>query len=118
MAAQQQQQQRENLSESSEQQLPTIGVGQTEEESQTAILTDQTGDTLTQLDPSPEDCVPKLEPGSRAESVVLADGSTYTEKEILQSVTDADIAADDDIVSGGDIAVTEATPVLEETVQT
>lgn len=117
MAAQQQQQQRENLSESSEQQLPTIGVGQTEEESQTAILTDS-GDTLTQLDPSSEDCVPKLEPGSRSESVVLADGSTYTEKEILQSVTDADIAADDDIVSGGDIVVTEATPVLEETVQT
>nr|XP_022309703.1 zinc finger protein 76-like [Crassostrea virginica]XP_022309705.1 zinc finger protein 76-like [Crassostrea virginica] len=118
LAAQQQQQQRENLSESSEQQLSTIGVGQTEEESQTAILTDQSGDTLTQLDPSTEDCVPKLEPGSCAESVVLGDRSTYTEKEILQSVTDADIAADDDIVSGGDIAVTEATPVLEETVQT
>uniref|UniRef100_K1QJA9 C2H2-type domain-containing protein n=1 Tax=Magallana gigas TaxID=29159 RepID=K1QJA9_MAGGI len=113
LAAQQQQQQRENLTDSSEQHLTTISVGQTEEESQTE-LTDQSEEALVQLDQSQQVIVPKLEPQAHIESVVLEDGSSYSEKEILEGVTEADIVAGD-IVTDGDIT---GTGVLEETVQT
>lgn len=101
------------MTDSSEQHLTTISVGQTEEESQTE-LTDQSEEALVQLDQSQQVIVPKLEPQAHIESVVLEDGSSYSEKEILEGVTEADIVAGDS-VTDGDIT---GTGVLEETVQT